>query len=38
MNFTLLEDDDYIKDITEKFPLWLAEGRNVLLDNQCIWD
>ena len=38
MNRSLLEDGDYIKDITEKIPMRLAEGRDALSDNRNIWD
>ena len=38
MNCSLLDDEDYINDITAKIPIWLAEGRNALSDNQSIWD
>lgn len=34
MNRSLLEDGDYIKDITEKIPMWLAEGRDALSDKR----
>ena len=32
------DDEDYIDDIAEKIPVWLAEGRNELSDNRNIWD
>ena len=38
MNCSLLEDDDYINDITAKIPVWLAEGYKELSDNRNIWD
>ena len=38
MNCSLLDDEDYIDDIAEKIPAWLAEGRNELSDNRNIWD
>ena len=38
MNCSLLEDDDYINDITVKIPVWLAEGYKELSDNRNIWD
>ena len=34
MNLSLLEDEEYIKDITEKIPIWMNE----LSDNRSIWD
>ena len=38
MNCSLLDDEEYVNNITEKIPIWLAEGRNELLDNRSIWD
>ena len=38
MNCSLLEDEDYIKEVTAKIPIWLTEGRNELTDNRSIWD
>lgn len=38
MNCSLLDDEDYINDIAEKIPIWLAEGRNELSDSRSIWD
>ena len=38
MNCSLLEDDDFINDITVKIPVWLAEGNKELSDNRNIWD
>ena len=41
MNCSLLDDEDYINDLAEKIPIWLAEGRNhgnELSDNRSIWD
>ena len=38
MNCSLLDDDDYINDITVKIPVWLAEGYKELSDNRNIWD
>ena len=38
MNCSLLEDEGYVNDITEKIPIWLAEGRKELSDNRSIWD
>ena len=38
MNCSLLEDDDYINDITASIPVWLAEGYKELSDNRNIWD
>ena len=38
MNCSLLDDEDYINDLAQKIPIWLAEGRNELSDNRSIWD
>ena len=38
MNSALLEDDDYINDVTSKIPIWLAQGRKDLSDDCIIWD
>ena len=38
MNCSLLEDDDFIKDIKVKIPVWLAKGNKELSDNRNIWD
>ena len=38
MNCSLLEDDDYINNITAKIPVRLAEGYKELSDNRNIWD
>ena len=38
MNCSLLEDDDYINDVSLKIPIWLAEGCKDISDNDIIWD
>ena len=38
MDCSLLEDEDYIKEVTAKIPIWLTEGPNELTDNRSIWD
>ena len=38
MNCSLLDDEDYIREVTAKIPIWLTEGRNELTDNRSIWD
>ena len=38
MNCSLLDDDNYIREVTAKMPVWLAEGRSDLSDNRSIWD
>ena len=37
MNCSLLDDEDYVNDISEKIPIWLAEGFEELLDSRSIW-
>ena len=37
MNCSLLDDEDYVNDITEKIAIWLAEGRKDLSDSRSIW-
>ena len=34
MNCSLLEDKDYIREVTAKIPIWLTEGCNELTDNR----
>ena len=38
MNCSILDDEDYVSDITEKIPIWLTEGRKDLSDRRSIWD
>ena len=38
MNYSLLDDEDYIREVSAKIPIWLTEGRNELTDNRSIWD
>ena len=38
MNCSLLDDEDYVNDISEKIPIWLSEGREELSDGRNIWD
>ena len=38
INCSLLDDEDYIREVTAKIPIWLTEGRNELTDNRSIWD
>ena len=33
MDCTLLDDEEYVNNITEKIPIWLAVGCNELSDN-----
>ena len=38
MNCSLLDDEEYVNDLTEKIPVWIAEGREQLSDDRCVWD
>ena len=38
MNCSLLDDEEYVNNIAEKIPVWLAEGSNELSDSRSIWD
>ena len=38
MNCSILDDKDYIKDITLKIPSWIADRERELPDNRTIWD
>ena len=38
MNCSILDDEDYIKDITLKIPSWIADGERELSHNRTIWD
>ena len=38
MNTSILEDDEYIDDLTKMVPIWIAEGRKELFDHRNIWD
>ena len=38
MNCSLLDDEDYVREVTAKIPIWLIEGQNELIDNRSIWD
>ena len=38
MNCSLLDDQDYVNDITEKITIWSAEGLKELSDSRSIWD
>jgi len=38
MNCSLLDDEEYVKDITESIPIWLAQGHEELSNYRCIWD
>ena len=38
MNCSLLDDEDYVREVTAKIPIWLTKGQNELTDNRSIWD
>ena len=38
MNCSLLDDEDYVRGLTAKIPIWLIEGQNELTDSRSIWD
>mgnify|MGYP000497762860 CR=1 FL=1 len=33
----LLDDEDYVREVTSKIPIWLIEGQNELT-NKSMWD
>ena len=38
MNCSILEEESYINDITQKIPIWVAEGQKDLADNRTTWE
>ena len=38
MNCSLLDDAEYVNSTTEMIPVWIAEGREELSDDRCVWD
>ena len=38
MNCSILDDEDYIQDITLKIPAWIADGEKASSDNRIIWE
>ena len=38
LNCSLLDDEEYINSTTEMIPVWIAEGREELSDDRCVWD
>ena len=38
INCSLLDDEDYVREVTAKIPIWLIEGQNELTDNRSTWD
>ena len=38
MNFSLLDDEQHLKELEEKIPKWRVEGLNELSDKHSVWD
>ena len=38
MNCLPFDDEDYVRVVTAKIPIWLTEGQNELTDKRSIWD
>ena len=38
MNCSLLDDEEYVNNVTEFIPIWIAEGRKELSDDRIVWD
>ena len=38
VNCSLLDDDNYQREVTTKMLVWVAESRYYLPDHRCIWD
>ena len=38
MNCSLLDDEDYVREVRAKISIWLIEGQNEFTDNRSIWD
>ena len=38
LNATLLNDNEFVKDVTTRIPIWLTEGQDELSDNRSVWD
>ena len=38
MNCLPLNDEDYVRGVTTKIPIWLIEGQKELTDDRSIWD
>ena len=38
MNWSLLEDEEYVNSVTELIPIWAAVGRKELSDDCSVWD
>ena len=38
MNVSLLDDKEYINNVTEMIPIWMTEGRRELSDDRNVWN
>ena len=38
MNCSILEEESYHPDITQKIPIWVAEEQKELTDNRTTWE
>ena len=38
MNCSLLDNEEYVNNVTELIPIWIAEGRKELLDVCTVWN
>ena len=38
LNCSILEEESYINDITQKIPIWVAEGQKDLAHNRTTWE
>ena len=38
MNYSLLDDDDYVEAISKMIPVWVKEGRRELSNHRCVCD
>lgn len=38
MNRSLLDDEEYVNNVTEMSPIWIAEGQKELWDDCNVWD
>ena len=38
LNCSLLDDEEYVNNVTELIPIWIAEGRKELSDDCIVWD
>ena len=35
---SLLDDEEYVNNVTEMIPIWIADGRKELSDDRNVWD